>query len=164
MFLGVENGFSHGINRFNWVFTIGSLIRQHHDISTLDDRVCHVAHFSAAWLRIVNHATHHLSCYDHHLAVLATQCDNPSLYDWHNLSTSFHRQVSSRHHDTITQLHDFFQVFWRDGRFCLNLGDDLRFRTKRQQTLPQVNDIRCRLHEAQRNIIKVSASPPFNVF
>ena len=163
MFLSVDNSLAHCANGFNRIFTIGSLIRQHNYISALDYSIGNVAYFSATWLWIINHTTHHLCCNDHQLAIFTTQGNNSTLYNWDNFRASFHCQVTASDHNTVTSLNDFLQILWINGRLSLNLGNNIGCRTQVCQSTTQINNVISFLNKTQCNIIKILACAPFQI-
>ena len=163
MFLSVDNSLAHRANGFNRIFTIGSLIRQHNHVSTLDYSISNVAYFSATWLWIINHTAHHLCRNDYQLAIFTTQGNDSTLYNWDDFRTSFHSQITASNHNTVASLNNFFQILWINGRLSLYLSNNTSRRAQVCQSTTQINNVISFLNKAQCNVIKILACAPLQI-
>ena len=121
---GSQTNLGHFFHGFKRVLTGGGFSAEHDGVGAIQNRIGHIAHFSACGHWVGDHAFHHLRGRDDHLVVGTGQLDHALLQSGNHGIAHFHGQVAAGHHDAVAGQQNFFQA--RDGFCTLNFGNQGR--------------------------------------
>ena len=121
--LGAGRNFRHRLNNDDRVMANRSLPRQHDRISSIKDRICHVACLRPSWHRSRNHRLKHLGRRDHRNTPLNALTNDHLLKMWNLFKRAVDTEITTCHHHPIRGRHNVGESSKRSTR--LNFRNEL---------------------------------------
>ena len=143
------------------MFAHRRLAAQHDGIRLFIDRVRHVRHLGARWMRVLDHAFEHVRRDDERLAHAHARLHDPPLDDRQLFVRTFNAEIATRDHDGVRLGHDGVKIL--DCLLVLDLRHDLRPPLRIGDDRPQLQNILRLTHERQRDEIHPHLQPHRNV-
>ena len=134
----------HHLHRLDRVGADRRLLREHHGVGAVEDRVGHVCDLGARRPRRADHRVEHLGRRDRRPRVLAAEPQQPLLDHRHLLDRQLDPEVSARDHDAVGDADDVLGA--RDRLRLLDLRDQ-----RDPRVLADVEDVLGAADEAQRH-------------
>ncbi len=151
----------HHAHRFHGILPACRFRGQHHCIRPVEDRIRHVRRFRARRTRIFRHRFQHLRRGNHRPAKFPRTLNNLFLHHRHSLRAHLHAQIAARHHHSVGNPQNRFEIFDRLGLLQLRNHRRLFFRISNQ--LFRERHIFRSPHKTHRDVIRSRRQCKFQI-